>query len=344
MTDKQWELLLSVLAGDAHTPVPAGFIIDSPWLPGWAGMTVMDYFASENSWLEANLLAVRRFPDLMFLPGFWSEFGMCTEPSAFGARCVWGENELPFAHKVLTGHDQVAALPKPDPARDGLGPLVLKRLQRCRPAIETAGHKIRFAVARGPWNLASFLIGPTEFLIGLRENVNESHALLETVTRYLVDWLQLQKRSFPSIDGILILDDIIGFVGPEDLQTFGLPYLKRTFAAFDAVVRFFHNDALGLVCAPYLAECGINLFNFSYLHPMTEMRKLTGDRMTLFGNIPPRDVLAIGDADAVRASVQTLLAEVEDQRRLILSCGGGMPPDVPTENITAFLQAAGYRT
>jgi len=23
----------------------------------------------------------------MFLPGFWSEYGMCTEPSAFGARC-----------------------------------------------------------------------------------------------------------------------------------------------------------------------------------------------------------------------------------------------------------------
>ena len=31
----------------------------------------------------------------MFLPGFWSEYGMCTEPSAFGAKCVWYENAFP---------------------------------------------------------------------------------------------------------------------------------------------------------------------------------------------------------------------------------------------------------
>jgi uroporphyrinogen-III decarboxylase len=343
VTDKQWKLLLSVLAGETHSPLPAGFIIDSPWLPGWADMSVMDYFAGEQSWLEANFRAVNRFPDLMFLPGFWSEFGMCTEPSAFGARCTWGENELPFAQKVLETHDQVAGLHQPNPARDGLGPFVLKRLQRCQPAITAAGHKIRFAVARGPWNLASFLIGPTEFLVGLRENENESHALLETLTRYLVDWLQLQKRTFPSIDGILILDDIIGFVGPDDLKTFGIPYLKRTFAAFEASVRFFHNDALGLVCAPFLAECGVNLFNFSYDHPIAQMRELVGDGVTLLGNIPPRDVLALGNEDAVRASVKASLAGVKDTRRIILSCGGGMPPDVPTNNIVAFLQAAGYR-
>jgi uroporphyrinogen-III decarboxylase len=343
MTDKQWQLLLDVLAGGSHSPLPVGFIIDSPWLPGWAGMTIMDYFTSENRWLEANLKATQSFPDALFLPGFWSEYGMCTEPSAYGSRCTWTEDEFPFAQKVLDDHSQIASLPRPDPRRDGLAPFVLKRLQHCQPAIEVAGHKIRFAVARGPWNIAAFLMGTTEFLIGLRENEDESHALLKNITGFLVDWLQLQKRTFPSIDGIFILDDIYGFAGPDDLVALGIPYLKQVFRAFDASVRFFHNDADGLACAPYLAECGINLFNFSFEHSMPQMRKLVGDSVTLLGNIPPRDVMASGTAEAVREAVKASLAGVEDTRRIILSCGGGMAPHVPTENILAFLEAAGHK-
>ena len=82
-------------------PLPVGFIIDSPWLPGWAGISTLDYYASDEKWLAANLQAVGRFPEIMFLPGFWSEFGMCTEPSAFGTKCRWAEHELPFADKIV---------------------------------------------------------------------------------------------------------------------------------------------------------------------------------------------------------------------------------------------------
>jgi hypothetical protein len=42
-------------------------------------------------------------------------------------------------------------------ALDGLLPFVLNRLKLAQPHIEAAGHKIRFAVARGPLNIASFL-------------------------------------------------------------------------------------------------------------------------------------------------------------------------------------------
>ena len=86
MTEEQWSILLDVINGKTVEPLPIGFIIDSPWLPGWAGISIMDYYSSEQKWLDANLKAINKFPDVMFLPGFWSEFGMCTEPSAFGAK------------------------------------------------------------------------------------------------------------------------------------------------------------------------------------------------------------------------------------------------------------------
>ena len=336
MTDRQWNTLLSVLNGETIAPLPVGFIIDSPWLPNWAGLSLLDYYASETRWLDANLEAVRQFPDVIFVPGFWSEYGMCTEPSAFGAKAVWAENEFPFAEKVIGDVAEIADLAKPDAARDGLLPFVLKRLEHCQPAIEAEGHAIRFAVARGPLNIASFLMGNTEFLMAMMTNPDEAHRLVEVVTDFLVDWVQLQKATFPTIDGVLVLDDILGFLGEEQFVEFGLPYCKRVFDAADVTVNFLHNDARGEITARHCAEMGVNLFNFAFEHSLAEMKAWTGGGVTLLGNIPPRDVLAAGTPDDVRQAVRDALAAVDDTTRIILSCGGGMPPAVPTENIEAF--------
>jgi uroporphyrinogen decarboxylase len=277
----------------------------------------------------------------MFLPGFWSEFGMCTEPSAFGAKCSWQENEFPYADKIITHIQQVNSLGKPNSKTDGLLPFVLNRLKHYQSQIEQEGHNIKFAVARGPLNVASFLAGSTEFLMAIRTNPDETRKLLEVVTDFIIDWLKLQFETFSSIDGILILDDIVGFLGEEDFKESAMPYLKRIFQSLDVSVKFFHNDAAGLVCAPYLPEIDVNLFNFSFQHTLAQMKELTNNAVTLLGNIPTRDVLAAGTPEDVRSSIKVELESVSDKSRIILSCGGGMPPDVPTENIEAFLSSAG---
>ncbi len=341
MRPEQWDKLLAVINGELIKPVPVGFIIDSPWLPGWAGMSTIDYFSSEQMWFEANLKAVKQFPDIIFLPGFWAEFGMCTEPSAFGSKCSWRENELPYADKIITDIQDIHSVSKPNPKTDGLLPFVLNRLKHYQGQIEQAGHSIKFAVSRGPLNVASFLTGSTEFLMAIRTNPNETRRLLEIVTDFIIDWLKLQARTFVSIDGIFILDDIVGFLGEEDFKEAALPYLTRIFQSLNVAVKFFHNDAPGLVCAPYLPQIGANLFNFSFQHTLSRMKELTNSEVTLLGNIPTRDVLASGTPEDVHNSVKAALESVSDKSRIILSCGGGMPPDVSTENIKAFLSAIG---
>jgi len=336
MNQQQWDTLVAVIRGETRRPLPTGFIIDSPWLPNWAGHTILDYFTDERLFLEDNLKAIRSFPSAIFLPGFWSEYGMCTEPSAFGSVSVWEPNEFPFAKKVLRSPAEVDRLEKPDVRKDGLLPFVIKRLQHLQPEIEAAGHRIRFAVARGPLNIATFLMGTTEFMTALKTEPGRMHQLLQITTDYLVDWIAYQRESFPSIDGILLLDDIVGFVSRKDCETFALPYLKRAFDA-DVTVKFFHNDAPCKACAPLLADAGINLLNFGVQHTLAEMRTWTGGRLTLLGNLPPRDVLAAGTPQDVERGTAEMLAAVEDRSRLIPSCGGGMPPGVRTENIEAFV-------
>jgi uroporphyrinogen-III decarboxylase len=339
MTNEQWGKLLAILAGEVFEPLPVGFVIDSPWLPGWAGLATLDYYTSEQKWLDANLRVVQEFPGVLFLPGFWSEFGMCTEPSAFGSKCRWAEYEMPFAEKVVRTAGEAASIEKPDPRIDGLLPFVIRRLQHSQGRIEKAGHRIRFAVSRGPLNIASFLMGTTEFLMAIRTDPEPMQAFLTRITEFITDWLRYQKQCFPSIEGIFILDDIIGFLGRDDFTSMALPYLKQVFGCLDVPVKFFHNDAQGLVCAPFLGEIGVNLFNFSFEHSLAQIRKLAGPGVTLLGNIPPRDVLAQGTPDDVAASVNAALEPLQDRSRIILSCGGGIPQDVPGENVAAVAAA-----
>jgi uroporphyrinogen-III decarboxylase len=337
MTDIQWETLKKVLRSEAVNPLPAGFVIDSPWLPNWFGATLLDYFSNDEIWLNSNLKALREFPDVMFFPGFWSEFGMCTEPSAFGARCSFPTNEFPFAHKTINSIDDIDSLQAPDPRTDGLLPFVLNRLRLARPKIEAAGHKIRFAVSRGPLNIASYLMGSTEFMTTMMMQPDKAHALLKTVTSFIKDWLGLQRETFQSIDGIFLLDDIIGFLGEEEFRTFCLPYFAELFDK-DVTVRFLHNDAPCRVCAPYLPEMNVNLFNMGFDISLAELKGLTDNKVALVGNIPPRDVLACHDLAKISDTARQLVASLKDTSGVVFSCGGGMPPGVTSADIRTFIK------
>ncbi len=340
MNDEQWRILRDLVC---HGTVPAnpvtGFIIDSPWLPNWHGVSVADYLAHDDVWFEANCRAIEAFPSTTFLPGFWAEYGMCTEPSAFGTRCVFPENEFPFAHPVIQHVEHVDRIVEPDPTTDGLLPFVLKRLKWAEPRIRAKGHAIRFSVSRGPLNVASFLMGNTEFLMAIKTDPDRMRLLLGMITSFLKKWHLVQQRAFPTIEGMMVLDDIVGFVGEADFREFALPYLKDLYA-IDVPVKFFHNDADCAVSARFYPEIGINLYNPGIQRTIAQIRAWTGPQMTILGSIPPRDVLAGGTPDDVSRAVREQRRSLPAGMRIIHSCAGGMPPGVPTENLRAFLQAA----
>jgi uroporphyrinogen-III decarboxylase len=338
MTDAQWETLRKVIRGEKVDPAPVGFIIDCPWLPNWNGTRIVDYFSNDAVWLAANLKAVKEFPDVMFLPGFWSEYGMCTEPSAFGARCAFPANEFPHAHKVIDSMDDIDSLVDPDPRTDGLLPFVLNRLVMAKGPMADAGHQVRIAVARGPLNIASYLMGSTEFLTMMMMYPEKAHNLLDKICSFLANWIDLQRKTFPSIGGLLLLDDIIGFLGEAEFLEFAMPCFQKLYTK-DLEVRFLHNDAPCKVSAPFLTQMGVNLYNPGIDVSLTELRALAGPELTILGNLPPRDVLAAGTPETVEKETRAMVASISDRSRIIFSAGGGMPPGVSTANINAFMKA-----
>jgi len=165
------------------------------------------------------------------------------------------------------------------------------------------------------------------------------HKLLRIITDFLKAWHKLQKDTLPTIDGIMMLDDIVGFIGEQEFLEFAYPYLKELYN-IQAGVKLFHNDADCTVSVKYYPELGINLFNPGTQMTVKELMEVTSNRMTILGNIPPRDILAAGTPDIIARAVKDLLADTPDHTRLMLSCGGGMPPAVSSKNLHAFIRAA----
>lgn len=341
MTDRQWENLLRIIDGQLFEPLPVGFLADGPWFTGINNIGLLDYFTDNRLWLEANLNAVQRFPDVLWIPGFWVEFGMISNPPSFGAKCIWPDDGFPTCETVLRDCADIPRLQQPNVRTDGLLPFIIRRLEQSRSAIEEAGHRIRFATSHGPLTIAAYLLGHTEFFMACRTDPEVIHQLLRISTQFAVDWLAYQKEEFPSIDGVLVLEDFMGFVGEEDFCKFVLPYMTEIFGSLDVTVRFLHNDAFGLITARYLEAMKVNLFNFSFEHGFNEIRQLAGDNVTLLGNIPPRDVLGLGTYDDIRQSVTQLVGSISEPRRVILSAGGFTPAQFSAEKIAAFCNAVG---
>ena len=338
MTNNQWFDLKAFIDGQEINYRPVAFIVDSPWLPGWNNISTIEYYTSDRLWWETNIKVVNSFPDVWFLPGFWSEYGMCTEPSAFGARMVWSEKSLPHAEKVINDINDLDSLPTPDVKTDGMLPFMINRLKTFEPLIIENGHNIRFAISRGPLNIASFLMGTTELMMAVMMDPEKVHQLIRRLTNFIKNWIIYQKECFPSIEGLLILDDIIGFIGENEFREFVSPYFSEIFSCLDVPVRCLHNDASGLITASHLKEMNVNIFNYSFEHTNLEISNLAGPGITLLGNIPPRDVLAAGSENDIKKAVDNQWDNTLSETQLIWSCGGGMPPGVSNENLKAFIE------
>jgi len=328
---------LNLLRNPAKTP-PVALIVDSPWIPGFVGISEMEYFTEPEKWLTANLRIADRFPDVIFVPGFWVEYGMATEPSAFGCKVSWWESGPPSVSPILTDISQARDLKIPHPENDGLMPFVLHLQKRAQQRIELLGYSIRIVAARGPLALATHLRGVTEFLMDIVLEPEESHKLLDLCTETVIRWLQAQADNLPDVEGILVLDDIPGLLSPTDYEAFAHPYLKRIFDAFPGALKIYHNDADVQPFAEKLAEAGFDILNFGHGFDMADAFRRIGDKVTLMGNVAPLDLLARGTPEDVKSKAEYCIRATNG--RLILSAGGGVSSGTPADNIQALLDAA----
>ena len=348
MTDKEWSDLLAFLGGEAGRRVPAGLIVDSPWIPGYCGVDTVDYYGDPAVWLSCQDKVRLDFPELLLLPGDWVEFGMASEPSSFGCPVhFYHDQPVGIGHLITTADDleELDDLPVPDPKRDGLMPLVLSKIRCLRGPLMERGRSMRIVATRGPMNIAGFLMTIPEFCVAVKTDPDRVHRLLNKTTELVIRWLEAQAEAAGEIGGILLLDDICGFFSEEEYLEFAHPRLKRIFDHFSVPVKMFHNDNFGnrYTTFPHIADLGVNLFNFSFQAELGEAARLLGPKVAILGNLPPLELLTRGTPEEIAEAVNAQLENLPEGCRLMLSAGGGASPGMPKGNLRAMLDALSRR-
>jgi uroporphyrinogen-III decarboxylase len=333
-----WERFKTVARGGQADRAPVALIIDSPWLPGYAGIDTLDYFLRPDEWLRINLGLIERFPDVAWIPGLWVEYGMAIEPSAFGARVVWHHDQAPSIEPVRGGLAALAGVEPPDPQQHGLMPLVLQRYADAERRLLPEGMTVKMVAARGPLAIASWLLGTTDLMIALKRQPEAISQLLDVLTATIVAWLQAQLDVLRAPEGILVLDDIVGMLSPKLFEQFARPCFTRIFDAFDSVIKVYHNDTPCPHLIAPMSTLGFNVFNMSHtLDLATVQAQMPG--VALMGNVPPLDVMARGAPEQVEAWARDCIAKTGG-RGLIISAGGGVSPGTPPDAIDALVRAA----
>jgi uroporphyrinogen-III decarboxylase len=341
MRQDQWDLFKRAAKLEQVDRIPVALIIDSPWLPGHLGIPHPDYYFDPDRWFDSNLKIMQEFAKVIVFPSWWAEFGMAIEPSAVGCKIRFHQDQPPSQFPTLFHLDDLDRLSPVDPYADGFMAVALHRYQEQKTRILEAGYRIRLATARGPLCTAAFMRGIDGLMLDLSDNPPLVHKLLAFVTDAIIRWLKAQIEVIgDSVEGIFILDDIVGFLSKRHYLEFAHPYLKQIFDAFPKDwVKVYHNDANVKPFLEDLAEAGCDVLNWSHNLEVSEVRQRIGEKMCLMGNVNPLEVGTRGTPAEVRAAALEVLRKTEG-RAIILSMGGGVSPGTPKANIMAMIEAA----
>ncbi len=340
MRPEQWETFKKAARLEKMDKIPMALIIDSPWIPGYLGISHMDYFLDPELWFQSNLKIHQEYPDIIFVPSWWMEYGMAAEPSALGAKIKFWQNNTPSEYHTLFHIEDVDLLPEYEVESDSFMGLTLHRIKMIKQRILDHGYILPLATSRGPLCTAGFVRNTTDFMIDLVENPDYAHKLISLCTNLIIDWLKAQAKIMGNtVEGIFILDDIVGFVNEDHYKEFAHPYLKKICDAFPKDwIKIYHNDADVNACLEHLPDCGFNVLNWGKQTDISEVKSRLGNRMCLMGNVNPLEIGVRGTPEEVYNATMDVL-EKSGGEGIILSVGGGTSPGMPRENILAMRKA-----
>ena len=340
MRPEQWATFKKAARREKLDNIPMALIIDSPWIPGYLGISHMDYFLDPELWFQSNLKIHQEFPDIIFVPSWWMEYGMAAEPSALGAKIKFWKDNTPSEYHTLYHIEDMDNFPEYEVEADAFMGMTLHRIRMHRQRILDTGEILPLVTSRGPLCTAGFVRSTTELMIDLVEKPEWAHKLIDLSTRLIIDWLNAQHKAMgDTVEGIFILDDIVGFINEDFYKEFAHPYLKRICDAFPPDwVKIYHNDADVNACLDYLPDCGFNVLNWGKQTDIAEVKERIGDRMCLMGNVNPLEVGVRGTVEEVYAATMDVLEKSRGEG-IILSVGGGTSPGMPKQNIVAMQRA-----
>lgn len=214
--------------------------IGRPALNVWrSGLSYPTYQVIENPELliesQLNGLEVRSQYKSDCPPFLYPYAGVGILPSAFGCKIILDKVNEPEIEPLLERPEDVYKLQKPKPD-GGQMKIVLEQLKYINEANQ-GYYDIRMHDLQSPFSVASLIWGYEDFMTAVYDYPEEVHHLLNLVTEYIIDTVEVQREVIPNLVlchctpdwipnefGIAVSDDIAAVVSPKIYEEFAVPY------------------------------------------------------------------------------------------------------------------------
>lgn len=336
MTGK--ERILAALQGKETDKIPVmlhNFMV----VAKEAGLTMEQYRNDPQAIASAFIQSVEKYQ----YDGILIDIDTVTLAGACGVNVDFPVDDPARSHKgILESYDQLDKLVYPDLSSYKYAAVWLEATRLLK---EHFGDEIliRGNCDQAPFSLASMIRGTENWMLDFYMT-DESliRELLEYCTRVSIQFIELMAQT--GADMVSNGDSPAGpdMIPPDLYEKYALPYEKRLVDAahekkLPYVLHICGNTELIL---PQMMESGADGLELDYATDVHKAFELMKDKTSLFGNVDPSGILALGTPEEVRSATKELLDVFSHTNRFVLNSGCALPPSTPEANIRAFIQTA----
>ncbi len=161
-----------------------------------------------------------------------------------------------------------------------------------------------------------------------------AHALLQKITDTTI--LYLKEKVKAGVNAVQVFDSWGGMLSPTDYQEFSWQYIQQI---VDALKHETHVIVFGKGCwfaLNVMAQSGASALGVDWTCSARNARYLSGGNITLQGNFDPSRLFS--PPSEITKMVTQMIREF-GKDRYIVNLGHGILPNIPLENVEAFINA-----
>jgi len=251
--------------------------------------------------------------------------------------------EMLHPMKNFDSTEQIEAYPWPDFTADYRWEGIPAKVKQLKDNDLIAVAAMQMTVFEVSW----YLRGMDKFMMDLVINRDFADALMDKIIDIRVE---MAKRYAQAGFDILMLGDDVStqegmMLSPElwrETQKWRLEkVIKAAKQVNPEILIFYHGDGNLQTIIPDLIEIGVEILNPvqpECMNPI-EIKRLYGDRLSFWGTLGTQTTMPFGTPEQVKQTCRELIEQVGKGGGLLLAPTHVLEPDVPWENIEAFLEA-----
>lgn len=297
------------------------------------GMTMREYMTNPEAMAEAIILGANKFG--------WDAVGIVTdianEGMALGSKYIRPENATSqLIQYFLSDLDDYEKIQITDPWLTEPTKTILKATEIVKK--EIGNHIFVTSWCNAPLNVASQLLPMETLLLGMIEESEKVHCLLQRCLNYTMNYVKCLVAAGADAVSFGHAMASSNVISPAYYEEFALPYEKK-------LVETIHNEgaaAITHICGniekiiPKINDNGTDIIDVDASNDIVAIAQKS--KKVLRGNISPV-LLANGTAQEVYNETARVVKLMKESGKFILGTGCEMTAVTPTENIEAFVRA-----